>query len=107
MAYALPADVDERPVVIDGAGTLGRRIAAVYSAGGSDVRIFDPSAEQREAARNYVEEHLAETQQTLGLHPAPTRAGRGLRRPAGGRRRRLDGDRGCAREDRPQDRDRR
>src|ERR671933_194346 len=70
MAYTLPADVDERPVVIDGAGTLGRRIAAVYAGGGSDVRIFDLSAEQREAARTYVEEHVAQTQQTLGLHPA-------------------------------------
>jgi 3-hydroxybutyryl-CoA dehydrogenase len=70
MPYDLPADADERPVVIDGAGTLGRRIAAVYSAGGSDVRIFDLSAEQREAARDYVEEHVAEMQQTLGLHPA-------------------------------------
>ena len=70
MPYILPADVDERPVVIDGAGTLGRQIASVYAAGGSDVRIFDLSAEQREAARDYVEEHLAETQQALGLHPA-------------------------------------
>jgi 3-hydroxybutyryl-CoA dehydrogenase len=68
--YTLPADVDERPVIIDGAGTLGRRIAAVYAAGGSDVRIFDLSEEQRQAARDYVEEHLAETEQTLGLHPA-------------------------------------
>jgi 3-hydroxybutyryl-CoA dehydrogenase len=70
MPYTLPSDVDERPVVIDGAGTLGRRIAAVYAGGGSDVRIFDLSAEQREAARDYVEEHVAETQQVLGLHPA-------------------------------------
>jgi 3-hydroxybutyryl-CoA dehydrogenase len=74
MVFTLPADVDQRPVVIDGAGTLGRRIASVYAAGGSDVRIFDLSADQREAARDYVEEHVAETQQTLGLHPA--RAGR-------------------------------
>jgi 3-hydroxybutyryl-CoA dehydrogenase len=68
--YTLPADVDERPVVIDGAGTLGRRIAAVYAAGGSDVHVFDLSAEQRQTARDYVEEHLAETEQKLGLHPA-------------------------------------
>jgi 3-hydroxybutyryl-CoA dehydrogenase len=74
MPYALPADADERPVVVDGAGTLGRRIAAVYAAGGSDVRIFDLSAEQREAARDYVGEHLAETQRRLGLRP--DRAGR-------------------------------
>jgi hypothetical protein len=33
MAYTLPEDVDRRPVAIDGAGTLGRRIAAVYAAG--------------------------------------------------------------------------
>ena len=65
MSFTLPADVDQRPVVIDGAGTLGRRIAA----GGSEVRIFDLSAEQREAARDYVEEHVAEMQQALGLHP--------------------------------------
>ena len=70
MVFTLPADVDQRPVVIDGGGTLGRRIASVYAAGGSEVRIFDLSAEQREAARDYVEEHIAETQQTLGLHPA-------------------------------------
>jgi 3-hydroxybutyryl-CoA dehydrogenase len=74
MPYVLPADVDERPIVIDGAGTLGRRIAAVYVGGGSDVRIFDLSAEQRQAARDYVEENLIQTQQMLGLHP--DRAGR-------------------------------
>src|SRR5215213_5744699 len=70
MVFTLPANVDQRPVVIDGAGTLGRQIASVYAAGGSDVRIFDLSAEQHEAARDYVQEHVAETQQTLGLHPA-------------------------------------
>ena len=70
MVFTLPADVVQRPVVIDGAGTLGRRIASVYAAGGSEVHIFDLSAEQRETARDYVEEHLAQTQQILGLHPA-------------------------------------
>jgi 3-hydroxybutyryl-CoA dehydrogenase len=70
MPHNPPADVDERPVVIDGAGTLGRKIAAVYAAGGSDVHIFDLSAQQREAARDYVEVHVAETQRMLGLHPA-------------------------------------
>jgi hypothetical protein len=33
MVFTLPADVDQRPVVIDGAGTLGRQIASVYAAG--------------------------------------------------------------------------
>ena len=70
MPYTLPDDVDERPVSIVGAGTLGRRLALVYVAGGSEVRIFDLSAEQREAAHDYVGEHLTLTQQTLGLDPA-------------------------------------
>jgi 3-hydroxybutyryl-CoA dehydrogenase len=74
MAYTLPDDVDQRPVTIDGAGTLGRRIAAVYAGGGSDVRIFDMSAEQRQAAKDYVEQHLPDIQDALGLHP--DRAGR-------------------------------
>ena len=69
MAYTLPQDVDQRPVTIDGAGTLGRRIATVYAAGGSDVRIFDKSAEQRDTAKDYVEQNLAGTQEALGLHP--------------------------------------
>ena len=66
MAFALPSDVDRRPVVLDGAGTLGRRIASVFAAAGSDVRIFDLSAEQREAARAYVDEHVGQMQQALG-----------------------------------------
>jgi 3-hydroxybutyryl-CoA dehydrogenase len=60
------ADRDRR------AGTLGRRIAAVYAAGGTDVHIFDLSAEQRDAAREYVEQHLDETRKTLGLNDATT-----------------------------------
>jgi 3-hydroxybutyryl-CoA dehydrogenase len=67
MSYRLPADVDERPVAIDGAGTLGRRIASVYSAGGSDVRIFDVSADQREAAREYAGRRAGEVKHRLGL----------------------------------------
>ena len=69
MGFELPSDVDRRPVVIVGAGTLGRRIAAVYAAGGSDVRIFDTSDEQREAARAYVDEHVGEMQTALDLEP--------------------------------------
>jgi 3-hydroxybutyryl-CoA dehydrogenase len=34
------------------------------------VHVFDLSVEQRQTARDYVEEHLAETEQKLGLHPA-------------------------------------
>jgi 3-hydroxybutyryl-CoA dehydrogenase len=69
MSYALPDDVDQRPIAIDGAGTLGRRIAAVYAGGGTDVRIFDLSEKQRNAAKAYVDRTIVETQKTLGLHP--------------------------------------
>ena len=67
MSYTLPTDVDERPIAIDGAGTLGRRIASVYAAGGSDVRIFDLSAAQRESAVEYVSEQVEEVRRLLGL----------------------------------------
>jgi 3-hydroxybutyryl-CoA dehydrogenase len=69
MSYTLPSDVDERHVAIDGAGTLGQRIATVYAAGGTDVRIYDVSADQLEAAHDYVERNLNDVQQTLGLQP--------------------------------------
>jgi len=69
MAYALPLDAHERPVVIIGAGTLGRRIATSFVAGGNDVRIFDTSAEQREAARDYITENTDDLKQKLSVAP--------------------------------------
>jgi 3-hydroxybutyryl-CoA dehydrogenase len=70
MSYTLPVDVDERPVAIDGAGTLGQRLAAVYSAGGTDVRIFDVSAHQGEVATEYAVRHADEVKRKLGLDAA-------------------------------------
>ena len=104
MAYSLPDDVHQRPVTIDGAGTLGRRIATVFAAGGSDVRIFDTSAEQREAGRDHVEQHVAEVQQTLDLRPDRTGARRGRRRPVARGRRRVAGHRVGPRARRREDR---
>lgn len=71
MSYTLPRDVDDRPIAIDGAGTLGKRIGSVYAAGGTDVRIFDVSQAQREAARDYITEHLDEVRSTLNLTGSP------------------------------------
>jgi len=73
MAYTLPADAGERPVAVDGAGTLGRRIAAVYAAGGGQVRIFDPSPDQCDAAVAFISEQVDDFKKTLGV--APQRAG--------------------------------
>lgn len=67
MSYTIPPDMDERPVVIVGAGTLGRQIAAMYAAGGTEVRIFDLSAQQRDAARRYASEQAEELRSKLNL----------------------------------------
>ena len=67
MSYTLPSDVDARPVTVVGGGTLGRRIAAMFAAGGTDVRIFDLSAEQSAAAVAYVNQQVAGIRQKLGL----------------------------------------
>ncbi|MEU3964744.1 3-hydroxyacyl-CoA dehydrogenase NAD-binding domain-containing protein [Streptomyces buecherae] len=60
MAFPLPTDIKNRPVAVIGAGTLGRRIALMFATRGGLVRIFDKSHEAGEAARAYVEEHVAE-----------------------------------------------
>ena len=49
-----------------------RLIATVFAAGGSDVRLFDPNAQQLEAGRDHVEQHVAEVQEALDLHPDRT-----------------------------------
>src|SRR4029077_4955538 len=48
----------------------GRRIATVYAAGGSDVRIFDPSPEQLREAAAFVAAEMDEMRSVLGL-PGP------------------------------------
>jgi hypothetical protein len=37
MVFSFPADVDQRLVVIDGAGTLGCQIVSVHAAGGEQA----------------------------------------------------------------------
>jgi 3-hydroxybutyryl-CoA dehydrogenase len=59
MPFTLPTDVDQRPVAVIGAGTLGRRIALMFATRGGEVRIYDQSAESGEAAREYVEHNVA------------------------------------------------
>ena len=70
MTFILPPDVGQRPVTIVGAGTLGRRIAAVYVVGGTDVRVHDVSSDQLEACRRYVSENIDRVRTVLDVHPA-------------------------------------
>ena len=70
MTFRLPADVGQRPVLIVGAGTLGARIALMFAAGGSRVRIFNRSADRAEAAKLFVEQQVDAVRQRLGLSAA-------------------------------------
>ena len=70
MADIIPADIDHRPVLVVGAGTLGTRIALMFAAGGSPVRIFNRSAERAHAAKTFVDQHAEDVRTRLGL-PAP------------------------------------
>src|SRR6266487_1079016 len=67
MAYTLPSDVDARPVAVIGGGTLGRRIAAMFAAGGTDVHVFDLSADQRAAAVDFATRQAPGIRQKLDI----------------------------------------
>jgi 3-hydroxybutyryl-CoA dehydrogenase len=51
-------DIQNRPVAVIGAGTLGRRIAVMFASRGGTVRIHARRAEQLAAATQYVAETL-------------------------------------------------
>jgi 3-hydroxybutyryl-CoA dehydrogenase len=51
-------DIQNRPVAVIGAGTLGRRIALMFASRGGTVRIYARRAEQRASATRYVTEAL-------------------------------------------------
>ncbi len=69
-----PSSFKTRPVAVLGGGVLGRRIACVWAAGGYEVRIRDPSAEQRNAALLYVETSLSSYTAGLGTTPGKVSA---------------------------------
>ncbi|KFY99917.1 hypothetical protein V498_00404 [Pseudogymnoascus sp. VKM F-4517 (FW-2822)] len=54
MASWSPPTTAGRPVAILGAGVLGRRMALMFTAGGHDVHIRDPSTDQLSAALAYI-----------------------------------------------------
>lgn len=69
MNATLPTNVTDRPVTVIGAGTLGRRIAAVFAAAGSAVRLVDPDAGQRDGALRYVADQLPTLSARTGRKP--------------------------------------
>jgi 3-hydroxyacyl-CoA dehydrogenase len=55
-----PPTIGCRPVLVLGAGVLGRRIACILSAGGYNVHIRDPSIPALEESIAYVKSHSKE-----------------------------------------------
>lgn len=51
-------DIQDRPVAVIGAGTLGRRIALMFATRGGAVRIYARRTEQLAEATDYVAQHL-------------------------------------------------
>ncbi|KAL4896210.1 3-hydroxyacyl-CoA dehydrogenase [Aspergillus ambiguus] len=60
-----------RPVVVLGAGVLGRRIAAVFAAGGYKVHIRDPSAQALSDASAYIAAHIGDFTAHTPSQPTP------------------------------------
>jgi 3-hydroxybutyryl-CoA dehydrogenase len=57
-ARMVPHDVETRPSVVIGAGTLGRGIALMQATGGNEVRLVDTSAQALQDARAYLHTEL-------------------------------------------------
>jgi 3-hydroxybutyryl-CoA dehydrogenase len=56
MAALSIEDAESRPIAVIGAGTLGRRIAAMLAGHGARVRLYDVSEEQLLGATAYIDE---------------------------------------------------
>jgi 3-hydroxybutyryl-CoA dehydrogenase len=75
MSFTVPTDYASRPVAVIGAGTLGRRIALIFAAHGTQVTIYDLAEGQRDAAIDYVTQELpALADQLPGVGPGQVRA---------------------------------
>ena len=55
----------QRPIAVIGAGTLGRRIALMFATQQGIVRVCDLSADQREAARAFIDKQLPKVVSTV------------------------------------------
>ncbi len=71
MDYSLPTNIENRPIAVVGAGTLGRRIAMTYATRGGVVRLYDISEAPLDDAKKFIEERLpALLQSRPGGQPA-------------------------------------
>lgn len=73
MTYSPPADIDNRPVAVLGAGTLGRRIALTFATRGVVVHLYDVSEESLQSAKAFLDQRIPElvkARSALGAQPA-------------------------------------
>ncbi|KAE8161240.1 hypothetical protein BDV40DRAFT_301560 [Aspergillus tamarii] len=64
-----PQNYRNRPVVVLGAGVLGRRIGCIWASAGYEVRIRDPSEQQRIDGLAYIQENVESYAQHTGQKP--------------------------------------
>lgn len=65
MNYNFEENTQNRPITIFGAGTLGRRIALMFSTQGGEVRIYDKNNDALTAAKAFVKENVSEIVKTV------------------------------------------
>ncbi|OBI83473.1 3-hydroxyacyl-CoA dehydrogenase family protein [Mycobacterium asiaticum] len=70
-------DIQDRPVAVIGAGTLGPRIALMLASRGGTVQIYARRAEQRADAVRYVTDNLPKLLQDRGFGELGTAVGTG------------------------------
>jgi hypothetical protein len=58
MSFSFPGDTAAQPIAVIGAGTLGRRIALMFSTQGAEVRLFDNNHRSGEEGRKVVADTL-------------------------------------------------
>ncbi|KAK4220939.1 hypothetical protein QBC38DRAFT_513811 [Podospora fimiseda] len=61
--------LSERPVLIIGAGAIGRRIALVWASNSRPVTLYDISDDALKAATEYLTDHLGDYCAQRGTHP--------------------------------------
>ncbi|KAL4948917.1 hypothetical protein BDW69DRAFT_203209 [Aspergillus filifer] len=69
-----PKNYASRPVAILGGGVLGRRLACIWASAGYNVRVRDPSPQQRQDCLTYVSENVISYAEKTGCTPGTASA---------------------------------
>ncbi|KAK4199936.1 putative mitochondrial precursor of Hydroxyacyl-coenzyme A dehydrogenase [Triangularia verruculosa] len=64
-----PSSLDERPVLIIGAGSIGRRVALIWASNSRPVTLYDVSDDALKSATEYMTDNLGEYCAARGTHP--------------------------------------